>query len=219
VDFFEQDFKALINFEFKYDAKNDYESIFSKYDSLLHNPLSGKSVVNYLSSHDDGAPFDQNRETPFESGTKLLLCPGAVQVYYGDESGRSLVIDGTNGDATLRSFMNWDEIEGDSTRSGHRVTAVLEHWQKLGRFRANHPAVGAGRHTMISQSPYIFKRVLENDQVIVGLDMPVGEKTLDVSEVFEDNTELVDYYSGADGTVVNGKVEMDTPFGIVLLGK
>jgi alpha-amylase len=72
---------------------------------------------------------------------------------------------------------------------------------------------------MISQSPYIFKRVLENDQVIVGLDMPVGEKTVDVSEVFEDNTELVDYYSGADGTVVNGKVEMDTPFGIVLLGK
>jgi alpha-amylase len=219
VDFFEQDFKALINFEFKSDAHNDYETIFSKYDSLLHNPLSGKSVVNYLSSHDDGGPFDQKRERPFESGTKLLLCPGAVQVYYGDESSRSLVIDGTNGDATLRSFMNWDEIDGGAARGGHEVTAVLEHWQKIGRFRANHPAVGAGKHKMISRAPYIFKRTLENDKVIVGLDMPIGEKTINVSEVFDDDTELVDYYSGADGTVVNGKVEMDTPFAIVLMGK
>jgi alpha-amylase len=175
--------------------------------------------VNYLSSHDDGGPFDQKRERPFESGTKLLLCPGAVQVYYGDESSRSLVIDGTNGDATLRSFMNWDEIDGGAARGGHEVTAVLEHWQKIGRFRANHPAVGAGKHKMISRAPYIFKRTLENDKVIVGLDMPIGEKTINVSEVFDDDTELVDYYSGADGTVVNGKVEMDTPFAIVLMGK
>jgi alpha-amylase len=38
----------------------------------------------------------KNRET----GTKLLLSPGVSQVYYGDESARSLVIEGTQGDAT-----------------------------------------------------------------------------------------------------------------------
>lgn len=219
VDFFDQDFKAMINFEFKSDAHNDYETIFSKYDSLLHSALKDKSVVNYLSSHDDGGPFDKNRERAYEAGTKLLLCPGAAQVYYGDESSRSLVIEGTNGDATLRSFMNWDEILADTTRGGHKVVDVLDHWQKLGRFRNNHPSIGAGRHSMISESPYIFKRVLKNDQVIAGLDMPEGEKKIKVEEVFAENTELVDYYSGAEATVIDGHVTINTPYNIVLLGK
>jgi alpha-amylase len=219
VDFFDQDFKAMINFEFKYDANNDYETIFSKYDSILHSSLTGKSVVNYLSSHDDSGPFDKNRERPYEAGTKLMLCPGATQIYYGDESSRSLVIEGTNGDATLRSFMNWDEILADTTRGGYKIVDVLDHWQKLGRFRNNHPSVGAGRHQMISSEPYVFKRTLENDQVIVGLDMPEGEKTMDVDKVFNNGTEVVDYYSGAEATVQNERVTINTPYSIVLLGK
>jgi alpha-amylase len=67
--------------------------------------------MNYVTSHDDGWPFDKKREKTFESGTKLLLAPGISQVYYGDESARSLEIEGTQGDATLRSFMNWDDIQ------------------------------------------------------------------------------------------------------------
>jgi alpha-amylase len=43
-----------------------------------------------MSSHDDGAPFDAKRNT--KAGTKLLLSPGVSQVYYGDESARSLVV-------------------------------------------------------------------------------------------------------------------------------
>lgn len=219
VDFFQQGFNSLINFEFKYDALNDYETIFSKYDSLLHGPLAGKSVVNYLTTHDDGSPFDQNRSNPLEAGTKLLLCPGTAQVYYGDETSRNLIIEGAVGDATLRSFMNWYELESDTLRTGHRIGDVLWHWQKLGRFRANHPAVGAGRHTIISESPYLFKRTLEADQVLVGLDMPVGSKTIDVLDMFPDNTELIDYYSGAEVTVRDGEITIDTPFDIMLLGK
>jgi alpha-amylase len=72
---------------------------------------------------------------------------------------------------------------------------------------------------MISESPYIFKRTLETDQVLVGLNMPIGSKTIDVLDLFPDKTELIDYYSGAEVTVKNGKVTMDTPFDIVLLGK
>ncbi len=219
VDFFQHGFNSLINFEFKSDALNDYETIFSKYDLLLHGPLAGKSVVNYLTSHDDGSPFDQNRSNPLEAGTKLLLCPGTAQVYYGDESSRNLIVTGTTGDATLRSFMNWDELEADTVRSGHKIGDVLWHWQKLGRFRADHPAVGAGRHTMISQSPYMFRRTLESDQVLVGIGMPVGSKTIDVLDMFSDKTELIDYYSGAEVTVKDGEITIDTPFDIVLLGK
>jgi len=223
VDFFNNGFSSLINFEFKSDANNGYEAIFSKYDSILHNGLESKSVVNYLSSHDDGGPFDQQRERPFEAGTKLLLCPGASQIYYGDESSRSLVIEGTNGDATLRSFMNWEEIESGTTRGGHNVKDVLDHWQKMGQFRADHPAVGAGRHHMKSESPYLFTRILEHDdykdQVFVGLDLEKGKKSIDVSGVFENGTELKDYYSGLKASVTHGKVVINSSFDIVLLGK
>ena len=50
VNYFENGFDNMINFEFKWDAKNDYESIFSKYSSQLNNVLQGNSVLNYISS-------------------------------------------------------------------------------------------------------------------------------------------------------------------------
>ena len=223
VDFFSQGFNHLINFEFKSDAHKAYEPVFSKYSSLLNSQLAGKGVLNYISSHDDGGPFDKERLKPFEAGTKLLLCPGAAQIYYGDETARPLVIPGTQGDATLRSFMNWDELTDNSTRNGHRKSEVLEHWQKLGRFRKAHPAVGAGVHTMLSASPYVFKREYRSkkftDTVVAGLDLVKGKKEINVQGVFADGTMLQDYYSGQTVTVSGGKAIVNSAFGIVLLGK
>ncbi|HUH48112.1 MAG TPA: alpha-amylase family glycosyl hydrolase, partial [Arenibacter sp.] len=109
VDYFNHGFKGLINFELKYDAHSDYETIFNKYSHLLFSELEGKTVINYLSSHDDGQPFDQDRETPFRAANVLLLTPGISQIYYGDESNRKLRVENAKGDATLRSFMNWEE--------------------------------------------------------------------------------------------------------------
>jgi alpha-amylase len=62
VDYFSNGFNSLINFELKTDAKKEYEQIFKKYSSLLHSKLDGVSVVNYLTSHDDGSPFDKDRK-------------------------------------------------------------------------------------------------------------------------------------------------------------
>lgn len=223
VDFFAQGFNQLINFEFKGDATNPYEAIFSKYSSLLQGQLAGQSVLNYISSHDDGGPFDKERMKPFEAGTKLLLCPGAAQVYYGDETARSLIIPGAEGDATLRSFMNWDELANNSVRNGYRVSDVLAHWQKLGRFRKMHPAVGAGVHTQLSASPYVFKREYRSrkftDVVVAGLDLAKGKKEINVQGVFADGVVLKDYYSGQTATVTGGKAVVDSAFDIVLLGK
>ena len=56
---------------------------------------------HYISSHDDGNPFDKKREKILESGTKLLLTPGVAQIYYGDEVARPLTAQ-ANGDAVLR---------------------------------------------------------------------------------------------------------------------
>ena len=224
VDYFNYGYTSLINFDLKTDAQNpSYESIFSKYSTLLQNQLRNKSVLNYLSSHDDGEPFDKERKKPLEAGTKLLLCPGAAQVYYGDETNRSLIIPGTQGDATLRSFMNWDELAANAERNGYRTQDVLNHWQKLGRFRREHVAVGAGYHKMLSEKPYLFKRTyvsdLFSDTVVVGLDWPTGKKEITVRGIFTDGMVLTDYYSGQKITVEAGKVVLDSQYGIVLLGK
>lgn len=212
-------FHSLINFEFKWNSKElDYEPLFKKYSEVLHGDLKGFGTLNYLSSHDDGSPFDANRKKPFETANKLLLSPGTSQVYYGDESSRRLVVKGANGDANLRSLMNWDSIAKNT-----RTKEVLSHWQKLGKFRERHPSVGAGMHQMITQQPYVFYRSFSKDNykdlVVVGLNLKKGEKTLTVSRVFEDGVELHDAYSNQDVKVENGEVILTSPFDIVLLEK
>jgi len=216
VNYFDNAFNSLINFEFKSNANGSYENLFSKYSNLLHNELKDYGVLNYLSSHDDGGPFDASRKRPIEAGTKLLLAPGTSQIYYGDESARSLVIEGTNGDATLRSFMNWEDIKNNS-----KTQDILKHWQKLGQFRAKHPAIGAGTHQMITQKPYVFYRSFKKggfeDLVVVGLSLNKGTKTLDVSKIYNDGEVLHDAYSNKDIKVQNGKAVVNSEFNIVLL--
>ena len=218
VNYFDNGFSGLINFDFRNEAKMNYEELFSKYSNILQNDLKGNTVMNYVSSHDDGYPFDKKREKTFESGTKLLLAPGISQVYYGDESARSLDIEGTTGDATLRSFMNWDDIANNTS-----TKEVMLHWQKLGLFRKNHPAIGAGVHAQISASPYVFSRTFTKgkytDKVVVALDLDKGEKNIPVGKIFTDGTKVKDGYSGKTATVVKGKVTLNTDFEIVLLEK
>jgi alpha-amylase len=216
ANYFDNSFHSLINFELKTDAKGTYENVFSKYSKLLQNDLKGYGTLNYLSSHDDSSPFDASRNKPYETATKLLLTPGTSQVYYGDESARSLIIDGTNGDATLRSFMNWDDI-----KTNIKTQEVLKHWQKLGQFRANHPAIGAGTHQMLTQKPYTFSRRFfkedYEDLVVVGLNLKKGAKTLDVSKVFKDGHILHDAYSDQICEVNNGQAIINSEYTIVLL--
>ena len=216
VDYFDNGFHSLINFELKDDANRDYEVIFSKYSDLLSTELEGKSVVNYLTSHDDSNPYDKERKKPFRTANVLLLTPGASQVYYGDESVRSLTIEGTQGDATLRSFMNWRELDSIPLNK-----KILGYWQKLGKFRNDHPAIGAGRHQRLSKSPYVFGRTFKNgdfkDKVAVGLELPKGKKFLWVKHFFDDGTKLHDAFSNTMVTVENGKIFLDNDFDIALL--
>ncbi len=215
VDYFENGFKSLINFELKEDAKQEYETIFKKYNKLLNTKLKGASVLNYLTSHDDGSPFDKERKRPFYAANVLLLTPGASQVYYGDETARDLTIEGTIGDATLRSFMNWEELDSLKTRE------ILTHWQKLGKFRNAHPAIGAGKHKRLGKKPYVFSRTYTEgdfkDKVAIGLNLPRGKKSLWVKGFFGDGTKLYDTYSSTLVEVKNGSVQLDNDFDIALL--
>ena len=179
--------------------------------------MKNYGIVNYMSSHDDGNPFDKKREKPFETATKLLLSPGAAQIYYGDETARALDIPGAEGDATLRSFMNWEDLKNTDTQT------VLKHWQKLGIFRKEHPAVGAGIHKMISEKPYVFTRTYKTkdfiDKVLIGIDLPIGKKKINIQNFYKNGTILIDYYSGKLIKVKEGKVLIDTPFNIILLAE
>ena len=215
INYFDKAFDALINFEIKWNAKQmAEEAVFNKYDSILHSNLKGYSVLNYMTSHDDGQPFDKEREMPFKTATMLMLTPGASQVYYGDETARDLTIEGAVGDATLRSFMNWDATQNSTTQK------ILSHWQKLGQFRANHMAVGAGKHQLISkENGVVFSRVRKDDKIIAGINLPKGEKSLEVSSIFKNGEQLKDCYSNQVVEVKDGKVSINSDFDIVLLEK
>lgn len=216
VDYFANGFNSLINFDFRNEAKLNYEELFSKYSKILQNELKGFSVMNYVSSHDDGYPFDKKREKTFEAGTKLLLASGISQVYYGDELARPLEIEGTQGDATLRSFMNWEDLKTNRT-----TYKLLYHFQRLGQFRSNHPSIGAGVHQQISAAPYVFSRTFTKetytDKVVVGLDLPIGLKEIYVGTIFENGTVLIDFYSNTETSVINGKITLNTNYEVVLL--
>ncbi len=218
VDYFANGFTGLINFDFRNEAKMNYEDLFSKYNSILQNDLKGNTVMNYVSSHDDGYPFDKKREKVIEAGTKLLLAPGISQVYYGDESARPLDIPGTTGDATLRSMMNWDDIN-----TNNYTKHLLLFYQTLGQFRRNHPSIGAGVHRQISASPYVFSRTFTKDNytdnVVIGLDLPIGQKRISVGSIFKDGTQVREFTSNQIVTVKNGFIEIDTPNTILLIEK
>jgi alpha-amylase len=222
VDYPAQGFDSMINFAMKSDAAEPYEKLFSEYSTALQGPMKGYSVLNYVSSHDDGEPYDALRQRPYETANKLLLAPGAAQIYYGDETARLLKVEGAEGDATLRSFMNWDELAANAQRGLNRVADVREHWAKLGRFRQAHPAVGAGVHRMIQHYPYTFKRTYEKngvvDRVVIALGLPLDKPTaVPVTGVFMDGQTVRDGYSGRTAVVKDGKVQFDVRNPVVLI--
>ncbi|WP_296942097.1 alpha-amylase family glycosyl hydrolase [uncultured Massilia sp.] len=224
VDFFANGFDNLINFTLPGDARQGYEQVFSRYSQALHGPLQGVSILNYVDSHDDGNPFDPLRRQPLESANKLLLAPGAAQVYYGDETARVLKVDGAEGDANLRSFMNWDALASNARVGLYGAGDVRDHWARLGRFRHAHPAVGAGVHQMIASSPYTFKRTYEKDgvrdRVVVALDLPMDRAVpISVAGVFNDGQTVRDWYTGKTAVVKDGKVQFDGRATVALIAQ
>ena len=113
-------------------------------------------------------------------------------------------------------MMNWDDL-----KTNKMTFKLLNHWQKLGQFRKNHPSVGAGIHKQITSSPYVFIRDYSNgnysDKVVVGLDLPIGKKEISVGTIFENGTTVIDFYSSKEVIVTNGKISLDSNYTILLL--
>jgi alpha-amylase len=207
-------FDNMINFEFQERVSRvagfaDLDRLFSDYARLLAAPAT-HNVLSYLSSHDTRL-FD--RKKLFEGANALLLAPGGVQIFYGDESARP---DGpsASGDRqqSTRSDMNWDSVDA----------ALLAHWQKLGQFRSRHVALARGTHARLSEgsagTPYVFSRVTATDRVVVALGAS-GKIRLPVKGVFDDGALVRDAYSSATASVISGvaEVDADAERGVVLL--
>ena len=91
----------------------------------------------------------------------LMLAPGAVQIFYGDETLRPFGPTGSDPLQGTRSDMNWQDLKG-------KAAPTLHHWQILGQFRARHPALGAGKQTTLPLSQgYGFSREHGDDKVMV----------------------------------------------------
>jgi alpha-amylase len=212
---FDAGFDNMINFDFQDGAEKAAlpkldtgraDKLFAEYAKLLAHPAT-HNVLSYLSSHDTEL-FD--RKHLYEGAELLMLAPGGVQIYYGDETARppGPFTPGDKQQAT-RSDMNWATIDRE----------LLEHWRKLGGFRARHVALARGAHTRISEHPYVFRRVDGEDRVVVALDA-AGADSIPVGDTFADGDKVHDAYSGANAVVAGGAVKlMVGPRGVVLLEK
>ncbi len=154
--YFDGGFDSLINFDFQGKAPmliEDRAALEAEYATYAERINSDPSfnVLSYASSHDTSLMFETlGREVARQRrlGTALLMLPGGVQIFYGDETGRPEGAKGTDRHMGTRSDMNW----------GAWDAGLLEHWQKLGRFRRAHPAIGAGQHVRLGDAPYAFSR-------------------------------------------------------------
>jgi len=198
-------FDAMINFDFQ-----QQEGAFAKPEKLFRSyaqAQAGKPVhmLNYLSSHDTEL-FDRARL--IEGGTALLLAPGGVQIFYGDETARPEgPMPRTDKQQATRSDMNWAKVDAK----------VLAHWRKLGTFRARHRALATGEHRQLGDAPYTFSRIeaASGDRVVVALGAQ-GPVSLPVAGVFADGQILRDAYTGRTATVAGGKVALQAE-SVVLL--
>lgn len=165
--YYDDGFDALINFDFQ--KKMDkgaacFSYMADTYRSYADSMTTEKDFnpVSYISSHDTELFFSRYNsfEMQRDAASALLLSPGAIQVYYGDEVAREIGPYADDFHQGTRSDMIW---QLDAKRE-----QLLEHWTTIGQFRKSHPAVGAGSHKELKQtSGYAFSRELGDDKVIV----------------------------------------------------
>lgn len=198
-------FDSVINFTFNSVPKNmaTLDATYSSYAGNI-NSDPAFNVLSYVSSHDTSL---YDRGDLINAGTALLLAPGGVQIYYGDETARPLEAP----PSPLRTMMNWSSINPN----------LLEHWQKLGQFRNRHLAVGGGTHQKLADSPYVFSRVYSKNEISDRVVVAIGAKgtvNIPVGTVFANQTVVRDFYTGQTATVNNGGVTVSAHAnGVVLL--
>jgi len=211
-------FDSVINFDFQSAAgkggsgpgsASGWEGTYANFASSVNSSSSGNwNFLSYISSHDTGAVFrsGMSDDQQKRAGTMLLLAPGGVQVFYGDEYGRANGEGGSDADQGSRSSMDWTSI----TTQASSPTSILSHWRKVGQFRKRNIAVGAGIHDSITATgaPYAFTRVWgTTNMVVVAVDASASSVTFtDLPTVWANGTQVRDAYTGVTATVSGNAV-------------
>lgn len=191
-------FDAMLDFDFQKrgDQYARPEALYQAY-ARVYGGRPGFTNLAYISSHDTEL-FDRGRL--WDAAIALMLAPGGVQIYYGDETARAAG-QAPRGDPqqATRSPMNWGSID----------TALLQHWRKLGQFRSRHVALARGEHRMLQDEPYAFARVdaATGDRVLVALRL-AKPASVPVGGVFAEGERLHDAYTGQRHVVRDGAVHL-----------
>lgn len=210
-------FDSMINFE-NGGGVPKLDKIAATYQEYADkiNTNENFNVMTYISSHDDTMANYGSGKDMYYQGTAFQLLPGAIQIYYGDETNRQRLsavklADGTRitlEDHALRSFMNWDSTDAEQ----------LAHWQKVGQFRSNHVAVGAGANATVEStdaSGVAFTRTYNKDGVEDSIAAVIAsaantDVTITVGSIFEDGTVVNNAYDNTQATVKDGKVTFNS---------
>lgn len=222
VYFKDAKFDSTINFEFGGKGVTAVDKVNDTYEKYSDNIIGkdGYNVLTYISSHDtdlcgrDVNAGDSDIDKLIYQGSALQLMPGAIQIYYGDETDRKYVYSGNStlirnirsGDHDVRSYMNWDSVNND----------LLEHWQKVGTFRKAHIAVGAGvHHSLSATSGAAFQRTYSKDGLEDKVICCIGanantDVTINVNSDVAEGTVLVNKYDNKTATVKGGSVTFNS---------
>lgn len=193
-DYADAGFSSMVNF------------YFPKHGDLDGIVYVWQAYADSIAAHPDWHPFsylnnsyhrDADMSNMIDCATTLMLSPGVAQIFYGDESGRKPSDARLNVDSNqaFRSDMNW--TDGDPE--------TLLHFQKLGKIRQAHPAIGMGKQTTIDQ--HTCMRRLGDDTVLISLN-PSSPAGIPANEAWPDGTEVTDLYSDKTSTVANGSIRL-----------
>lgn len=217
-------FDSLIDFYFNPDGVNLNTCIipdtdeWKRYAQMYGRENSKVKLGNltYISSHDTSLCRKKDME---KTAVMFTLMPGAIQMFYGDETARENDKGGgIDLEQGMRSDMNFptDIINADKWAANvgrfsteYSSNKVLSVWQKVGQFRLRNPAVGAGAQYSIGENSFcrIYQDKTKGIDNRVVIHLGESDK-LDVSKCFANGTVLQDGYSGKEYRVINGSVEI-----------
>ena len=187
-------FSSMVNFYFP--KQGDLDAIVPVW----------QAYADTVCAHPDWHPFSYlnnsyHREADFDNMTDclttLLLAPGVVQLFYGDETGRDISHDearlNVDSDQAFRADMDWQNID----------KSLLAHCRRLGQIRHQHPCIATGRQVSIDCHTCV--RLTDSDTLVIRVK-PLAWKGICVRDIFQDGTPVRELYTGQTANVKDGYV-------------
>lgn len=193
ADYADAGFSSMVNF------------FFPKHGDLDGIVYTWQAYADSVAAHPDWHPFsylnnsyhrDADAANMTDCATTLLLSPGVAQIFYGDESGRTLSDARFNVDSNqaFRSDMNWHNPD----------TTLMAHFRKLGRIRRDNPVIATGLQTTIDTHTCLRHKA--DSKILIRL-LPAEENPIAVAGIFPDGTVVRELYTGQTATVRDGGVK------------